>query len=172
MERDEAQFILRAYRPNSDDAHDPQFEEALALAKQDPELARWFAEEQALDAAFGRQIRAAIPVPPDLKRQLLLARSTGRLVPWWRRRTWLAVAACLSLTLGGAEFLWRQVDGARELEQFRTAMVHAALNPVHHNDVEGLDESQRRRWLAARGAPADAAVPASLVRSDVMGCKI
>ena len=49
MNRDEAMFILSAYRPGGADAHDAQFAEALDLAKQDAELAAWFAVQQDRD---------------------------------------------------------------------------------------------------------------------------
>ena len=52
MNREEAQFILHAYRASGEDAHDPQFTDALALVRTDPGLAHWFARTQALDAAI------------------------------------------------------------------------------------------------------------------------
>ncbi|MGH7956736.1 MAG: hypothetical protein ACREH8_06965, partial [Opitutaceae bacterium] len=104
MTREEAQFILQAYRPNSEDAHDPQFADALALARQDPALGRWFADEQAMDAAFAAKLRAR-PTPTDLKAQLLLARATILNRPWWRQPVWLAAAASVALLLGLAG--WR-----------------------------------------------------------------
>jgi hypothetical protein len=51
MNIEEAKLILSAYRPDGQDAGDPQFQEALELTKQNPDLARWFAEAQAWDIA-------------------------------------------------------------------------------------------------------------------------
>ena len=57
MNTQEAKFILQAYRPGGEDAGDPQFAEALAQAKLDPELAKWFAEQLAFDAAASRALK-------------------------------------------------------------------------------------------------------------------
>ena len=44
MDRQQAKQILELYRPGVDDA-DPQFAEALALSRTDPELRRWLGPE-------------------------------------------------------------------------------------------------------------------------------
>ena len=70
MNREEARLILQSCRRGGQDAADPQFAEALALAKQDPELAAWFEQQQKFDALVGgslRQVRA----PARLKAEIL-----------------------------------------------------------------------------------------------------
>jgi len=57
---------------------------ARAFAAHDPELASWFAREQALDAAIAESIHTVSP-PPELRTQLLLARKVIRPRPWWRK---------------------------------------------------------------------------------------
>src|SRR6266498_839691 len=113
MNREEARFILHAYRPNGEDAHDPQFEEALALVRTDPELAHWFAREQALDAAIARRIRSVQP-PPELTNQLLLARKVIRPRPWWRKPAWIAAAAIVALLISLASLLLLRRSGETE----------------------------------------------------------
>ncbi|MCI0541761.1 MAG: hypothetical protein L0Z50_41720, partial [Verrucomicrobiales bacterium] len=66
MNREEAKYLLRAYRVSGQDASDPQFREALEMLKIDPELARWFAQEQAVDRKLAEKI-GSFPVPTDLK---------------------------------------------------------------------------------------------------------
>lgn len=108
MNHDEAKFILRAYRSGGQDTDDPRFAEALAHARRDPEMARWLAEERALDAALAGKLQS-IPVPPDLKASILAGRKVVSLPtpqPWWRRRLHPAMAtAALALTFGIIGFL-------------------------------------------------------------------
>jgi len=178
MNREEAQFILRAYRPNSEDANDPQFQEALALARQDPVLGQWFAEEQAIDRAFAARIRSQ-PVPSDLKQQLLLARSTIRHVPWWRRTSWMGLAASLGvlITVGVVTISLIQEKGnARDataaLSAFRTAMASAALEMSAHADTWGLDADGYRAWLVAHRGESDFTLPPGLADKRISACKI
>ena len=72
MNREEAKDILSAYRASGEDASDPQFQEALKLAIQDPEMARWFEQEQAWDLQISKKLRE-LPVSPDLRDHLLVS---------------------------------------------------------------------------------------------------
>ena len=172
MNREEAQFILRAYRANSEDAHDPQFAEALALVRQDPELTRWFSEEQALDRAFGAKIRAGIPSAPDLKTQLHLARTTTKRAPWWRAPAWLAAAAAVALLLAVGTALRPDRGDDPRLGQFRGAMVQAALDMTNHSDVMGLQGDQLRRWLVEHHGETGYVLPPGLADKNIAACKV
>src|ERR1700761_3236826 len=89
MTRDEAKLILQSYRPGGQDAGDPQFAEALALAKTDPELAAWFAGQQRFDANVSVGLQQ-VRVPARLKAEILaLGKSDALPEPvsasaWWR----------------------------------------------------------------------------------------
>src|ERR1700757_567368 len=104
MNNQEAKLILQAYRPNGLDASDPLFAEALEQARRDPELQKWFAEENALDARLQARLRTAIPVPNALKSDLLALRKTVRPVSWWFQPMKLAVAAAVAFLLALAVF--------------------------------------------------------------------
>jgi hypothetical protein len=171
MNRDEAKFILRAYRSNCADARDPQFAASLALVKQDLEMAHWLTNEQALDAAIERKIRAAMPVPPDLKRQLLLIRSTARPAPWWGRLAWLGVAASFTLVLVLSGFWWSSRERGLGFSQFREAMLAEAVNMTRHTDVKGLDGDRLRRWLVDHRGEAGFVLPPGLAGNDIAACK-
>jgi hypothetical protein len=171
MNREEAQFILGAYRPNSEDAHDPQFREALDLARRDPVLARWFAEEQALDQAFSAKIRGRA-VPADLKTQLLLARTTARRASWWRRPVWLAAAACFAVLLVVVGSLRSPRAAPADFTAYCSAMAAAASDMSEHADVWGLDSDGYRKWLAEHRGAADFSLPAALAGKDIAACKI
>ncbi len=171
MTREEAQFILQAYRPNSEDAHDPQFADALALARQDPGLGRWFADEQAMDAAFAAKLRASA-TPADLKAQLLLARATIRRRAWWRQPVWLAAAASVALLLALGGWRLRPGRGAAQLGEFRVAMAKAALDMNGHVEAFGLDEPELKQWLTEHRGHPDFVLPPKLAEHGVLGCKI
>ena len=70
MDKDQAKFILRSFRPDGADADDHDFAAALALALEDRELGEWLADERALDATFAAAL-ASITVPESLRRELL-----------------------------------------------------------------------------------------------------
>ncbi len=171
MKREEAQFILGAYRPNGEDAHDPQFQEALVLARQDPVLGHWFLEEQALDSAFAFKIRSQ-RVPSDLKAQLLLARTTGVCTPRWRRTVWLAAAACIAVLLVISASLFQHRTRVAEFAQFRRAMVGASFDMSQHSDVMGLDADGFKHWLADHHGEPDFVLPAGLSSKGIAACKI
>lgn len=61
MDKTRAKVLLSSYRPDSDDANDPVFREALDLLTQDPELATWFQAEQEFDLAMVEKFRE-VPV--------------------------------------------------------------------------------------------------------------
>ncbi|MEO5958651.1 MAG: hypothetical protein ABIZ49_02140 [Opitutaceae bacterium] len=171
MNREEAQFILQAYRPSSEDAHDPQFAEALALARQDPVLARWFVEEQAMDADFAAKLRAR-SIPSDLKSQLLLARATIARRSWWRQPVWLAAAASVTLLLVLGSWRFRSGRGEAQLGEFRDAMAKAALDMNGHVAAFGMDAPRLKQWLTAHRGHPDFVLPPKLAEQGVMGCKI
>jgi uncharacterized membrane protein YbaN (DUF454 family) len=171
MNREEAQFILGAYRPDTVDALDPQFKEALALARQDPVLAQWLAEEQALDRAFAAKLRAR-PVPAELKAQLLLARATFRRRRWWQQPAWLAAAAVFAVLLSVSAVMFRTPAGADELARFRTAMAAVATDEDDHFDKAGLDVAGYKKWLAAHRGHPDFILPPGLADKGISACKV
>jgi len=171
MNREEARFILQAYRPDTEDTHDPQFAEALALARQDPVLARWSANEQAMDAAFAAKLRAR-PIPADLKPELLLARSTIARRAGWRRPLWLAAAASILLLLALGGWRLRSVRSEVQLGDYRLAMTRAALDKTEHVEAYGMDASELKQWLTEHRGHPDFVLPPKLAEHDVLGCKI
>jgi anti-sigma factor RsiW len=171
MNREEAQFILQAYRANGEDAHDPQFAEALALVRNDPELARWFAREQALDAAIAGRIHS-VPPPPDLRNQLLLARKVIRPRPWWRKPAWIAAAAIVALLISAAGLLLLRRSGEAEFASFRGTMIEASLDMRKHIDVMGLDADELKQWLIENRGHPEFVLPRGLADKGIMGCKV
>jgi hypothetical protein len=171
MNREEAQFILHAYRANGEDADDPQFEEALVLVRNDPELARWFAREQALDAAIAGRIRSVQP-SPDLRTQLLLARKVIHPRFWWRKPAWIAAAAIVALLISAASLLLLRRSGETELASFRGTMIEAYLDMSNHIEVMGLDADELKQWLTEHGGDSRFALPPRLADKGIIGCKV
>jgi len=102
---DDAQFLLCAYRSGGQDARDPQFAESLTRVRDDPALARWFEAERAFDAGMSAKLRS-VPVPPDLRWQLMVGRKLSRPARSWRRRATklglVAAGAIILLILAGS----------------------------------------------------------------------
>jgi hypothetical protein len=70
MDKEQARFILRSFRPDGADVHDADFAEALALAMENRELGEWLAEERALDASFAKALNT-VALPETLRQDIL-----------------------------------------------------------------------------------------------------
>lgn len=73
MDKEQAKFILRSFRPGDRSASDTStedFAEALALAASNRELGEWLAEERAMDETFTKAL-GAIELPETLREDIL-----------------------------------------------------------------------------------------------------
>jgi len=70
MDKEQARFILRSFRPDGADVNDADFAEALALAMENRELGEWLAGERAFDAAFAKAL-TAVDLPETLREDIL-----------------------------------------------------------------------------------------------------
>ena len=70
MDKEQARFVLRSFRPDGADVNDHDFAEALALAIENRELGEWLAEERAFDAAFAKAL-ASVALPEHLLQDIL-----------------------------------------------------------------------------------------------------
>jgi hypothetical protein len=170
VNRDEAKSILLLYRPGTADAGDPQIAAALALAKQDPGLARWLEEycarQETLRAGF-RQIAA----PAGLKEQII-SEQAARERATYRRRTALLVAATVVAALVILVPLWFQPRGdPGTFALYRTRMASIALRG-YGMDLTSDDLAAIRAYLAQNRAPADYRLPPGLEKTAVVGCAI
>jgi hypothetical protein len=77
MDKEQARFILRSFRPDGADVDDGTFAEALALAHADRELGEWLANERAFDGHFARAL-ATIHLPESLRADILRTLAVGR----------------------------------------------------------------------------------------------
>src|SRR5437762_14113183 len=108
MTRHEAQEILLLYRPGFCDPDDPQFEQALELARQDPELSAWFEQHCHVQQKLTTVLRE-INVPEGLKEQILSERKVQSLRIRRRQFAVASTAAVLAavLLVAGQNFISR-----------------------------------------------------------------
>lgn len=174
MNNQEAKLILQAYRPGGEDASDPLFAEALEQARLDPELQKWLAEENALEARLQARLEAAIPVPRRLKSDLLALQKISRQSPWW---SWwfhpmkLAPATAVVLLLGlAALFLFPQKQA--QLASFQATMAHYSAQEQGHVTFESHDLAKIQQWLQGRGIETKFELPTVLHRGIPQGCRL
>lgn len=169
MTNEQAKLILQAYRPGGQDAHDPLYAEALAQARCDPGLARWFEAEQSLDAAIGEKFREQ-PVPSHLESDILALATLRRPEPWWRRTSWMAAAALVALLALAA--LWWPGRRQGQLAAYRDNMTDFLNRRFDHLDFKARRVTELKQFLAQRGAPGDFALPAGLSELPGYGCRV
>lgn len=170
MNNQEAKLILHAYRPNGRDAADPMFAEALEQARRDPELQQWFANETALNTRIQERLITAVPMPSELKSNLLALRKTVRPASWWHRPMNLAAAAAILFLAGIAFILLPNKQG--QVVSFREAMAEHSLQTEGHVVFESHQIADIRRWLQDRGFAADFNLPAMLQGGTPQGCRV
>lgn len=170
MNSSEAKEILLLYRPGTAELADPQMTEALALARQDPDLGRWFEQHR----AFQKAMRAGfqqIEVPAHLRTSLLARMQVQPTVitppAWWRNPVWLTAAAAVVLLLGLAG-IWLKPRPADQFANYESRMVSEAQRE-YRMDLVTNDMRQIRQFMASRGAPANYDVTPGLKRLQLTG---
>jgi hypothetical protein len=170
VNRDEAKTILLLYRPGTEDAGDPEIAEALALAKQDPELTRWLVEHCARHEALRAGFRK-ITAPPGLKEQIISEQAARTRTGIRRQRIGLAAMAVV-MALAALTPLWfRHRRSDDTFANYRLRMASVALRG-YGMDLLTSNPASVRAFLAQKGAPADYVLPAPLAKTAVAGCAI
>jgi hypothetical protein len=169
VNRDEAKLALLLYRPDTRDAEDPEVVKAMELARQDPELGRWFEHHVEFQRAMRRQLRQ-IEAPAHLKASLLAGQAVappaaGR---WRLAPLWLAAAA-IAVVLAGLGVFWlRPAAQTNQFARFQERMVGQAIRQ-YEMDWETGDLAQLRSQTASRGGPSDYEVPPGLKALKLTG---
>ena len=171
MTRDEAKALLELYRPGGRDAADPRLAEALQMVSADPELAGWFAREQAFDARICQSLRAT-PVPAQLQTAILAGGKVLEHLVWWQLVNWRRVAVCAAVLLVGAGFFFFSLNRTQGMiaatqEAIAVAEMRASGLPLQTNNLDSI-----RAYLAKCHAPSDFQLPKHLSRIPVVGCTL
>ena len=175
MNLNEAKTILSLYRPGAGDEADPQIAGAMALAKKDPELARWFEEHCARQIALRAKFRQ-ITVPEGLKEQIISEQAARRKAAVHQRMALAAVAvAIVVLTIISLEvfhpFRERYRPDDYRFATYRTRMVDLALRG-YNMDLATNTAAPIVAYLSRSQAPADFELPASLQKVALTGCAV
>ncbi|MCA1660319.1 MAG: hypothetical protein LC642_07270 [Verrucomicrobiaceae bacterium] len=171
MTREEAKLILGVYRPDKEDAGDAFFAEALKLATEDAELAKWFAAEQAFDAQIASRLRHG-EAPEGLKEALLAALDLPAKPRWtFARALSLAGAtAAIAVLLTLAFTRSRDAAPAGQLADFRAEMMSFML-PSPPLPFETSDVEKMREWVQQTGAAHEVRVPKKTQQLPPVGCR-
>jgi hypothetical protein len=112
-----------------------------------------------------------IEVPAHRKARLLAAQSIVRpKVPpkvWWRQPASWAAAAAVAVLIG-LTLVWVKPRTPDHFSDYEARMVRAALRE-YRMDIVTNDMRQLRRFMAAKGAPADYVLPAGLGQLQLTG---
>ncbi|HZT23762.1 MAG TPA: hypothetical protein VFB55_12725, partial [Verrucomicrobiae bacterium] len=171
MNHEQAKEILSAYRPGTDDERDSVFAEALELVKCDPELAAWFKDREAFDAAVRHRLEA-VRIAPELLDEIRAGVSRRYRAVYRRREFLTALAACLVLLLTLVGVWWYR-QSQRPTTQFvacRRDMVQF-LQEFPRLDLETENLAQARQWLVDTHHLQDVQFPTGLERFPTIGCR-
>ncbi|MGI9087089.1 MAG: hypothetical protein ACR2HH_05010 [Chthoniobacterales bacterium] len=162
---------MSLHRPGETALDEARLQEALRKTETDPELARWWSAEQALDEAIASKL-ATTSMPAGLKARLLSGAPMRTQVvrSSWSRRI-LAVAASI-IVLGVLFSSWRgPFQPAVSLADYRGEMVSFIKVPPNL-ELESSDLTRLQDFLAKADAPARFALPKALQGYEPVGCRV
>ncbi len=165
--RQEARLILAAYRANGADATDPRLAEALALARSDPELAAWFARQQAFDSAAVSKLNSIAP-----PRELRDAISAGLRFQRPRQNGRWLFAAAAALVVGVAVIFGRWWSSRGSFND--AGLVMFATNYVANGftlQARSARTADLLHWLAVHHAPLPERLPLDSSELHSLGCR-
>lgn len=169
MTHEQAKSILATYRPGQDSGNDPEIEQALELARSNPELSKWLEAQVKFHETVHARL-ATIQPPADLKAKILASRKIVR--PSFSMSKKIAVvasiAASLLIAVGVIFFLNRPPGEDRTYSGFQSRMVSEVLR-VYAMDIRTNNPAAVRDYLATRGAPSDFPLPRKLESTPVLG---
>lgn len=167
----EAKLILRAYRPNGEDASDPLFKEALEQVDRNPELKEWFAKEIALEAGVQSRLEEAVRIPRNLKANLLALEKIDQSVPWWMRPIKLTAMGTLAALLL-LMVMFMVSPRQNSVESFRRAMTQYASQRTEHVTYEPRNLPKIEEWLQNQGLLSNINLPQGLKDVGAQGCRV
>lgn len=174
MDSQRAREILLLYRPDTSDANDTGFAEALEQAKRDPELARWF-EAHCAQQSLVRKHLKQISVPEELRQRILDRVARHSTLVWWRRPAFQALAAAAGIVLvAGLAWFWARPAPGDRFADYRDQIVRGVQRFYDMNSMDMLTNnlSEIRAYLAQNSAPADYVLTKPMEKLPGIGCNI
>jgi hypothetical protein len=168
MNEQEARLILQAYRPGAD-PDDPEVAAALQEAARNPELARWFAEEQAFDRAIAAHLEN-VPAPFGLKTRILAQVAPSAASRQWSWAVRLAGVAAILFLLTQIISLFRPAAPETRVSNYAQEMV-SFIRLGGALDMESHDLGQIKEWLSKKEA-SPGIVPPRLAALQPLGCRL
>ena len=160
MDSRQAKEILLRHRPGTSDENDPELAQALAQARTDAQLGRWFEQHHEFQKFVAEQLRQ-IPVPIGLK-EAILARHEHQPWPtpaWWRRPVVQALAAAAAVALLASLILLpSRPTEDRSFAAYRNRLARIAQRG-YLMDVTSTNLAEIRKYMASHQAPADYVLP-------------
>jgi hypothetical protein len=173
MDNHEAKFILSAYRPGGQDADDPRFSNALAQARRDPALGRWFNDSIAFDRAVTEKLCAA-EVPSGLRESILAGGKVSLPARWTKPFVTWPTAAVLALLAIAGSLLLRE-SARPSLAGWQTnalSIISSVVKGESRFDFQAHSATELVNWLSANHAPVAQKIPGRLAGLHSLGCKI
>ena len=163
MDSRQAKEILMRYRPGTTDGSDPEFAEALEQVKRDRELGRWFERHRAFQSTVADRFKQ-ITVPQHLREKIVAEYNPTRIIVWWRRPVFQALAAAAAIVLlFGLVYFKLPAREDKSFAAFRNRVVRNAQRG-YAMDITTTNLSEIRQYLAAHQANADYVLPAPLAK--------
>jgi hypothetical protein len=169
MDEEQARLILQAYQPGAE-GDDPEVAEALREVARNPQLAQWFAEEQAFDRAMAAHL-GAVPAPFGLKTRILANAAPPPGASQWSWAVKLAAVAALLFLAAQVVSLFRASNAAsNRLPDYASEMVSFIQLPPSL-EMKSDDLGAIKGWLAQKEA-APMNVPPRLAALQPVGCRV
>ncbi|MDQ6809440.1 MAG: hypothetical protein M3Z64_08470 [Verrucomicrobiota bacterium] len=171
MDNRKARSVLSTYRADEPALDDARLQEAFRKVEADPELSRWWSEEQELDRIIAAKL-ATTRVPAGVKARVTPAVEAR---PQIVRRGWsrgLLLAAASIVALAALFSSWRgPFQPAASMADYRGEMV-SFVKVAPSLELESSDMGRLKKFLAKAKAPAQFTVPKKLQNYDPVGCRV
>src|SRR5260370_5681635 len=153
MTTTEAKERLLLYRGPIDDA-DPQFQEALALARRDPELGQWLLEQTECYDLIRTKLRG-IEAPPDFANKIIQSRPI-QFPRDWSRILQLAAAIVISASVTALLMKWSERRDRPVVVVQETFVTGEVLDMTCYiaSNLSGPDHAECARICIKNGEPA------------------
>lgn len=172
MDNREARSLLSMHRAGETEFVGARLPEAVRQAEADPELARWWSEEQEIDRSIAARL-AAVSVPAGLQARVaagMEARPASVIRPGWSRAVLLAAASIIALAVLFSS--WRgPFQPAVSVADYRDEMA-SFIKIAPNLELESADFARLQNFLAKANAPSNFTLPETLRRYQPIGCRV